>query len=96
MRTQTKIDVYVGKLTMEFGDRLVQFSILDAIKQPVQNPVFFINTLIGFENDDLFEDFDFFELSSVDNTFLCDSCTGSYICQICITWDVDTSNTIPV
>jgi len=49
----------------------------------------------------LFEDFDFSELSSVDNTFLCDSCIGSYICQICveiekcITCDVDTSNTIP-
>jgi len=40
-------------------------------------------------------------LSSVDNTFICDSCTDSFICQIyveidkCITCDVDTSNTTP-
>jgi len=78
--TRTKIDVHASKLTMEFGDHLVQFSIPDAIKQPVQNSVFFINILTGFENDDLFEDFDFSELSSVDNTFLCDSCIGSSIC----------------
>jgi len=39
----------------------------------------------------------FSELSSVDNTFICDSCTGSYICKICvqecISCDVDTNNT---
>jgi len=86
---------------MEFGNRLVQFSIPDAIKQRAQNFIFFINTLTSFQNDYLFEDFDFFELSSVDNTFICDSCTGSSICQICveiekyIICDVNTSNTTP-
>jgi len=71
---RTNIDVLAGKLTMEFDDRLVQFSIPDAIKQRVPNFIFFINTLTSFGNDDLFEDFDFSELSTVDNTFICDSC----------------------
>jgi len=34
---RTKIDVHADKLTMEFGDHLVQCSIPYTIKQPVQN-----------------------------------------------------------
>jgi len=60
-----------------------------------------VDTLTIFENDDLFEHFDFFELSNVDKAFFCNSCTSSYICQICveidkcITCDVDIDNTTP-
>jgi len=60
-----------------------------------------VDTLTSFENDDLFEHFDLSKLSSVDNTFFCDLCTSSSICQICveidkyITCDADTGNTTP-
>jgi len=33
---RTKIDVHVGTLTMEFGDNLVQFNILDAMKHQLK------------------------------------------------------------
>jgi len=43
-----------------------------------------VGTLRDFEKDDLFKNFDFSELSSVDNTFISDSCTDFSIFQICL------------
>jgi len=57
---RTKIDVHTGKLTMEFGDYPVQFSIPDIIKQSIQNSIFFIDILSDLQNNDLFKHFDFF------------------------------------
>nr|AFN88198.1 retropepsin-like protein [Phaseolus vulgaris] len=34
---RTKIDVHTGTLTMEFGDNLFQFNILDVVKHPVED-----------------------------------------------------------
>ncbi|RDY12547.1 hypothetical protein CR513_02641, partial [Mucuna pruriens] len=37
MTARTKIDVHVGTLSMEFGDTLVQFNILEAMKHPIED-----------------------------------------------------------
>ena len=38
--TRTKIDVYAGTLSMEFGDIVVHFNILDAMKlEPTRNKI---------------------------------------------------------
>ncbi|RDX85443.1 hypothetical protein CR513_33366, partial [Mucuna pruriens] len=64
---RTKIDVYVGTLSMEFGDNLVQFNIFEALKHPVEDhSIFSINGLvqeyvrIGTDSADLV---DFVEIS---------------------------------
>ncbi|RDY09474.1 hypothetical protein CR513_06157, partial [Mucuna pruriens] len=41
MKARTKIDVHVGTLLMEFGDTLVQFNILEAMKHPTEDHSFF-------------------------------------------------------
>ncbi|RDX79157.1 Retrovirus-related Pol polyprotein, partial [Mucuna pruriens] len=50
MTTQTKIDVHVGMLSMEFGDNLVQFNIFEAMKHPTKDHSLFgidiINELV--------------------------------------------------
>ncbi|XP_027364478.1 uncharacterized protein LOC113871585, partial [Abrus precatorius] len=49
---RTKIDVHAGTLTMEFGDSIVRFNILDAMKHPLEeHSVFQIDLL-----DDLIDD----------------------------------------
>jgi len=76
-------------------------SLLGTNPFPHKETTIVVDTLTGFENNDLFKHFDFSELSSIDNTFIRDSCIGSSICQIrveidkCITCGVDTSNTTP-
>ncbi|RDX68979.1 hypothetical protein CR513_51970, partial [Mucuna pruriens] len=37
MTAKTKIDVYVGTLSMEFGDNIVQFNIFEALKHPTKD-----------------------------------------------------------
>ncbi|RDY00910.1 hypothetical protein CR513_15821, partial [Mucuna pruriens] len=37
MTSRTKIDVYVGTLSMEFGDTLVQFNVFEAMKHPTKD-----------------------------------------------------------
>ncbi|RDX79480.1 hypothetical protein CR513_40094, partial [Mucuna pruriens] len=37
MTARTKIDVHVGTLSMEFGDKLVQFNIFEAMKHPIED-----------------------------------------------------------
>ena len=59
MTTRTKIDVHIGTLSMEFGDDIVHFSILDAMRHPPEeHSVLFIDVIdeavldIGSESDD--------------------------------------------
>ena len=41
--TQTKIDVSAGTLSIEFGDIVVHFNILDAMKHPAKDhSIFFV------------------------------------------------------
>ena len=35
--TRTKIDVHAGTLSMEFGDSIVHFNILDAMRHPSED-----------------------------------------------------------
>jgi len=51
----TKIDVHVGTLTMEFGDSLVQFNILDAMKHPIEDHfVYHLDILDDIMDDNVF------------------------------------------
>ncbi|RDY03525.1 hypothetical protein CR513_12889, partial [Mucuna pruriens] len=53
MIAKTKIDVHVGTLSMEFGDTLVQFNILEAMKHPTEDHSLFCIVLI----DELVEEY---------------------------------------
>ena len=59
--TRMKIDVHVGTLSMEFGDGIVKFSLMDAMKCPmVDHSVFYIdgiNDLANEVHDSMFEEF---------------------------------------
>nr|KYP53845.1 hypothetical protein KK1_000008 [Cajanus cajan] len=58
----TKIDVYVGTLPMEFGDIVVHFNILDAMKFPSEAHSVFRAELINDLVDDHIHDFDSFHV----------------------------------
>jgi len=49
---RTKIDVHAGTPTMEFGDNLVQFNILDAMKHPVEDHSVYHLDILGDNVDD--------------------------------------------
>jgi len=51
--TRTKIDVYAGTLSMEFGDTVVHFNILYAMKHPSENHYVFLAELI----DDIIDEY---------------------------------------
>ncbi|RDX82292.1 hypothetical protein CR513_36928, partial [Mucuna pruriens] len=53
MTARTKIDVYAGTLSMEFGDTLVQFNIFEAVKHPTEDHSLFGIDLI----DELVEEY---------------------------------------
>nr|KYP31699.1 hypothetical protein KK1_047842 [Cajanus cajan] len=59
---QTKIDVYVGTLSMEFGDIFVHFNILDAMKFPSEAHSVFLVELIDDLVDEHIHDFDSFHV----------------------------------
>ena len=50
--TRTKIDVYAGTLSMEFGDITVHFNILDAMKHPSEDLSVFHAEIIDHIVDD--------------------------------------------
>jgi len=50
---RTKIDVYVGTLSMEFGDTIAHFNILDAMKHPSKDHSVFRAELI----DDIVDEY---------------------------------------
>jgi len=54
----TKIDVYAGTLSMEFGDIVVHFNILDAMKHPSEDHSAFRAEIIDQIVDDYMFDFD--------------------------------------
>ena len=55
---RTKIDVYAGTLSMEFGDIVVHFNILDAMKHPSEDHSIFHAEIIDQIVDDYMFDFD--------------------------------------
>jgi len=82
--TRTKIDVHVGTLSMEFGDSVVRFNILDAMKHPIEDhSIFHIDLLADLVGDNLAEfvdDVDFPCLAYYSDSYTCDTCTDSQMC----------------
>ncbi|CAJ2663828.1 unnamed protein product [Trifolium pratense] len=79
MRTaKTKIDVYDGTMSMEFGDIVVKFNIFDAMKHPLEeHSVFYmdlVSELVGETCPEFFSA-DFPSLSDFD------SCTNTNLCS---------------
>ncbi|RDY05402.1 hypothetical protein CR513_10770, partial [Mucuna pruriens] len=46
MSAKTKIDVHAGKLSMQFGDHMVQFNIFEVVKHPIEDHSLFGINLI--------------------------------------------------
>nr|KYP35233.1 hypothetical protein KK1_043746 [Cajanus cajan] len=67
---QTKINVYTGTLSMEFGDIIVHFNILDAMKFPSETHSIFYSELIDDIVDDHIHDLDSFHVKK--HSFLSD------------------------
>ncbi|XP_020209430.1 uncharacterized protein LOC109794391, partial [Cajanus cajan] len=77
---RTKIDVYAGTLSMEFGDSIVHFNILDAMKHPSENHSVFRAEIL----DDIVDEYssNFHSLHDKKHCFLSDlytslACTDS-------------------
>uniref|UniRef100_A0A151UDM1 Uncharacterized protein n=1 Tax=Cajanus cajan TaxID=3821 RepID=A0A151UDM1_CAJCA len=78
--TQNKIDVYAGTLSMEFGDSILHFNILDAMKHPSEDHSVFRAEI----HDDVVDEYasDFYSLHDKKHCFLSDlynslACTES-------------------
>ncbi|XP_020209331.2 uncharacterized protein LOC109794285 [Cajanus cajan] len=77
---KTKIDVHAGTLSLEFGDNIVKFNILDAMKHPrEEHSVFHIDLL-----DDLVDCYahdhlciEFPDIHDLDDTINCHSCINN-------------------
>ncbi|KAF1894610.1 hypothetical protein Lal_00031430 [Lupinus albus] len=84
--TQTKIDVLVGALSMEFGDKVVRFNIFDAIKPPFEDhSVFHIDLLHEFSDTHLSNFLhDFHAPQSLTDSYTCHACTDTEFCSSCI------------
>ena len=76
---RTKIDVYAGTLSMEFGDIVVHFNILDAMKHPSEDHSIFRAEIIDQVVDDYMFDFDFV-LHGRKHPFLSDLHTYHSLC----------------
>ncbi|GAU43740.1 hypothetical protein TSUD_365890 [Trifolium subterraneum] len=87
MRTaKTKVDVYDGTMSMEFGDIVVKFNIFDAMKHPLEeHSVFYMDLVSELVNETCPEFFseDFPSLSDFDDIYSCDSCTNTNLCSVC-------------
>ena len=57
-KARTKIDVYIGTLSMEFSDIVVHFNILDAMKHPYEDHSTFHAEIIDQIVDDYMFEFD--------------------------------------
>ncbi|RDY10046.1 hypothetical protein CR513_05498, partial [Mucuna pruriens] len=77
MTARTKIDLHAEKLSMEFGDTLVQFNIFEAMKNPTEDHSLFVIHLI----DELVEEY--LQLNDSSENFARStdliSCLGSFI-----------------
>ncbi|XP_057452083.1 uncharacterized protein LOC130743880 [Lotus japonicus] len=92
---RTKIDVYDGTLTMEFGDIVVRINIFDAMKHPPEDySVFHIDLLDELLDDMLDEhESDFLHDSdypSLTESYTCHTCTATEMCDSCIDQFLDT------
>ncbi|XP_057451823.1 uncharacterized protein LOC130743600 [Lotus japonicus] len=92
---RTKIDVYAGTLTMEFGDIVVRINIFDAMKHPPEDySVFHIDLLDELLDDMLDEhESDFLHDSdypSLTGSYTCHTCTVTEMCDSCIDQFLDT------
>ncbi|GAU47094.1 hypothetical protein TSUD_369270 [Trifolium subterraneum] len=83
MRTaKTKVDVYDGTMSMEFGDIVVKFNIFDAMKHPLEEHSVFYIDLVDETCPEFFSA-DFPSLSDFDDIYSCDLCTNTNICSVC-------------
>ncbi|XP_057417391.1 uncharacterized protein LOC130711664 [Lotus japonicus] len=92
---RTKIDVYAGTLTMEFGDIVVRINIFYAMKHPPEDySVFHIDLLDELLDDMLDEhESDFLHDSdypSLTESYTCHTCTATEMCEACIDQFLDT------
>jgi hypothetical protein len=81
---KTKVDVYDGTMSMEFGDIVVKFNIFDAMKQPVEeHSVFGVDALDNLVEEECSAQFtsQFPSISGFNDT--CQNCTDVTICSIC-------------
>nr|KYP61767.1 hypothetical protein KK1_016277 [Cajanus cajan] len=83
---RTKIDVYVGTLSMEFGDIVVHFNILDAMKFPSEAHSIFCAELIDDLVDEHIHDFD--SSHAKKHSFLFDL----YSCLSCIEFEFESKS----
>ncbi|KAK7393148.1 hypothetical protein VNO78_21626 [Psophocarpus tetragonolobus] len=72
--THTKIDVYADTLSMEFGDIVVHFNILDAMKYPSEDHAVFRAEIINDIIDEHISDF--YSYHAMKHSFLFDLCTS--------------------
>jgi hypothetical protein len=81
MRTaKTKVDVYDGTMSMEFGDIVVKFNIFDAMKQPVEeHSVFGVDVLDNLVEEEYSAQFP--SIYGFNDT--CQNCTDETICSMC-------------
>ncbi|XP_057451945.1 uncharacterized protein LOC130743734 [Lotus japonicus] len=88
---RTKIDVYAGTLTMEFGDIVVRINIFDAMKHPPEDySVFYIDLLddmLDEHESDFLHDSDYPPLTG---SYTCHTCTATEMCDSCIGQFLDT------
>ena len=83
---RTKIDVHVGTLSIKFGDSIVPFNILNALKHPMKEHSMFhidiIDDLVEEVHSSLNEEFP--KLCGMDDSmdyFFCNQCNGFELCS---------------
>lgn len=75
---RTKIDVYAGTLSMEFGDNIINFNIFDAMKHPnEEHSLFALELLADIIDDECADEFtaDSPSFYDIHDTYTCESCT---------------------
>nr|KYP37138.1 hypothetical protein KK1_041718 [Cajanus cajan] len=90
---RTKIDVYAGTLSMEFGDIIVHFNILDAMRHPSEDHSIFGTKIL----DDVVDEYasDFYSLHDKKHCFLSNlynslACTESdYVSEFVFEFDFE-------
>jgi len=72
---------------MEFGDSVVRFNILDAMKHPTEDhSIFHIDLIADLVDNNLakfVDDVDFPCLADYSDSYTCDTCTDSQMCSVC-------------
>ncbi|GAU29394.1 hypothetical protein TSUD_32010 [Trifolium subterraneum] len=89
--TRSKIDVYAGTLSMEFGKHVVNFNIFDSMKHPLEGHSVFqmelISEIVDEAHPNLFLN-DFPSLSGFDDFYSCDDYIDTNLCVVCAEIDV--------